>query len=311
MTCRSSSSRFRASTRPRRCRPRSRSAASLPGIDRIEILVVDDGSRDGTAEVARANGVQHIVRFRRRKGLAAAFVAGIDASLKLGADFIVNTDADNQYDGGDIAKLIAPLVRGDADIVIGDRNIQALAAHESAEEAAAAPRQLGRPTGVGHPGAGHDQRLSRLHARGGAADDDRLGVLVHARVDHPGRQGRGWPSPTCRSARIRGSARHGCSTASGRYIKVSSATIVRIYAMYEPLKGVLVHRRDDRSLVGAALVVRFLFYYFTGAGRGHVQSLILGGADDRRLSGPAHRAASPTSSRPTGSCSKISCIACD
>ena len=123
---------------------------SLPGIDRIEVLVVDDGSRDGTAEVARANGVEHVVRFRRRKGLAAAFVAGIDAALKLGADFIVNTDADNQYVGADIAKLIEPLVRGEADIVIGDRNIQALAGDERAEEAPAAPRQLGRAAGVGH-----------------------------------------------------------------------------------------------------------------------------------------------------------------
>ena len=78
-----------------------------PGIDVIEVLVVDDGSRDGTADVARAAGVDHVVRLRRNKGLAAAFVAGIDASLKRGADFIVNTDADNQYPGHDIAKLLA------------------------------------------------------------------------------------------------------------------------------------------------------------------------------------------------------------
>jgi glycosyltransferase involved in cell wall biosynthesis len=96
---------------------------SVPGIDVVEFLVIDDGSRDGTADVARACGVDHVVRLRRNKGLAAAFAAGIDASLKQQADFIVNTDADNQYAGRDIAKLIEPLLRGEADIVIGDRNI--------------------------------------------------------------------------------------------------------------------------------------------------------------------------------------------
>src|SRR4029450_9918727 len=83
---------------------------SVPGIDVIETLVIDDGSRDGTADVARASGVHHIVRMRRNKGLAAAFIAGIDASIKRGADFIVNTDADNQYSGHQIPALIAPLL---------------------------------------------------------------------------------------------------------------------------------------------------------------------------------------------------------
>src|SRR5881227_2362541 len=82
----------------------------LPGIDSIEWLVIDDGSSDGTIEVARAHGVQHIVRLTNNKGLAAAFQAGLDASLKLGADIVVNTDADNQYHGGDIAKLVEPIL---------------------------------------------------------------------------------------------------------------------------------------------------------------------------------------------------------
>ena len=93
----------------------------IPGIDEVEWLVIDDGSTDRTIEVARAGGVDHIVRLTNNKGLAAAFQAGLDACLKLGADVIVNTDADNQYDGRDIPKLVAPILAGDADMVIGDR----------------------------------------------------------------------------------------------------------------------------------------------------------------------------------------------
>src|SRR5438128_43409 len=93
----------------------------LTGIDEVEWLVIDDGSTDRTVEVARANGVDHIVRLTNNKGLAAAFQAGLDASLKLGADVIVNTDADNQYYGGDIPKLVQPILQGRADMVVGDR----------------------------------------------------------------------------------------------------------------------------------------------------------------------------------------------
>src|SRR3982750_1660350 len=93
----------------------------LPGFDVVEWLIVDDGSTDRTIEVAREHGVDHIVRLTNNKGLAAGFQAGLDACLKLGADVIVNTDADNQYYGPDIAKLVAPIIAGDADMVVGDR----------------------------------------------------------------------------------------------------------------------------------------------------------------------------------------------
>src|SRR5688572_2120626 len=86
---------------------------SVPGIETIETLVIDDGSSDDTAAVARAHGVDHVIRFRRHKGLAAAFMAGIDASLKAGADIIVNTDGDNQYAGREIERLVAPLLTGE------------------------------------------------------------------------------------------------------------------------------------------------------------------------------------------------------
>src|ERR687893_2348476 len=93
----------------------------IPGIETVEWLIIDDGSTDRTIEVAKEGGVDHIVRLTNNKGLAAAFQAGLDASLKLGADVIVNTDADNQYNGADVPKLVAPILAGEADMVVGDR----------------------------------------------------------------------------------------------------------------------------------------------------------------------------------------------
>src|SRR6478672_7359376 len=96
----------------------------IEGIDSVELLVIDDGSTDRTVEVAREQGVEHVVRLTNNKGLAAGFQAGLDACLKLGADVIVNTDADNQYSGADIPKLLAPILAGEADMVVGDRQVR-------------------------------------------------------------------------------------------------------------------------------------------------------------------------------------------
>jgi glycosyltransferase involved in cell wall biosynthesis len=246
---------------------------SIPGIDCIEVLVIDDGSRDETVEVARAAGVAHVVRFRRHKGLAAAFMAGIDAAVKLGADFIVNTDADNQYSGEDIPRLLEPLLNGEADIVIGDRNIRAL------EHLSPTRKRLQRvgswvvrqvsTTQVPDTTSGF-----RAYTREAAlrmtiisefsytlesiiqAGKKRM-AIAHVPVT---------TNPRTRESRLFDSV--------WTYIKASAATIVRIYAMYEPLK---VFSYIGISIFAGGLLgcVRFLYYYWAGSGTGHIQSLIL------------------------------------
>jgi glycosyltransferase involved in cell wall biosynthesis len=228
---------------------------SVPGIDVIETLVIDDGSRDGTAEVAQSCGVDHIVRFRRNKGLAAAFMAGIDAALKAGADFIINTDADNQYAGRDIPKLLVPLLEGRADICIGDRNMAELQ-HMSWRK-----RQL--------------QRLGSWVVRqvsGTSVPDTTSGFRAYTREAALRMMVVSEFSYTLESIIQAGKKRmaiaHVEVTTNPRtresrlfdsifsYVKRSAATIVRIYTMYEPLKvftylGLLTFGAGSASLLVA------------------------------------------------------------
>jgi len=248
---------------------------SIPGVDAVEVLVIDDGSRDGTADRARACGVDHIVRLRRNKGLAASFQAGIDACLKAGADFIVNTDADNQYAAHDIPKLLAPLLRGEADIVIGDRNIAELQ-HMSWRK-----RQL-QALGswvvrqVSNTSVPDTTSGFRAYTRDAAmrmtivsefsytlesiiqAGKKRM-AIAHVPVT---------VNPRTRESRLFDSA--------FSYIKKSGATIVRIYTMYEPLKvftylGLLI------LLVGTGGLARFFYYYLHGFAAKHIASLVASG----------------------------------
>jgi glycosyltransferase involved in cell wall biosynthesis len=247
---------------------------SVPGIDVIETLVVDDGSRDGTADVARRCGVDHIVRLTRNKGLAAAFMAGIDASLRQGADFIVNTDADNQYAGHEIPKLLAPLLDGSADIVIGDRNIAEV------EHMGWRKRQLQRlgswvvrqvsSTSVPDTTSGFRAYTREAALRMTIVSE--FSYTLESIIQAGKKRMAIAHVPVKTNARTRDSR---LFDSIFSYIKKSAATIVRIYAMYEPLKvftyiGLLVFGG------GVALGLRFLYYFFfVDRGIGHIQSLIL------------------------------------
>ncbi|HPG40394.1 MAG TPA: glycosyltransferase family 2 protein [bacterium] len=245
----------------------------IDGIDEIEILIIDDGSRDSTVQVARDLGVKHIVSFTRNKGLAKGFNAGIDACLQLGADIIVNTDADNQYYGADIEKLVRPILNKQADIVIGDRQTGEI------EHFSWLKKRLQRlgswvvrqvsdtdipdaPSGFrafSRDAAMQINIVSRftytLETIIQAGKKNLVVSHVPVRVNEQLRESRLFKG-------------------NWQYIKRSMSTIVRIYTMYEPLK-MFTYIGGTIFLLGTLIGLRFLFYYLFISGAGHIQSLIL------------------------------------
>ena len=253
--------------------------ADLPrevaGFDSVEYLVIDDGSTDRTIEVARECGVEHIVRLTNNRGLAAAFQAGLDACLKLGADVIVNTDADNQYSGADVAKLVAPVVAGTADMVVGDRRVQQI------DHFSASKKLLQR---VGSWVVRRVSQTEVADTTSGFRAYNREAALQLIVVDNftytlesliqAGKmlvavdQVPIATNPKTRESRL--------FSSTGSYVRRNGLAIGRIWARYEPLRAFVTASAVLGILALAAWAPFLIDWIFNGDRTGHIQSLILG-----------------------------------
>jgi len=251
--------------------------AALPrkiaGVDQIEYLIVDDGSIDGTPEVARSCGVHHVVSLSHHLGLAAAFVAGLEESVRLGADLIVNTDADNQYSSEDIPRLLEPILAGRAELVVGDRGVKELSEFSPIKRALQGlgswviSLAAGVPTPDATSGFRAFTRETALRTLVLTRYSYTLETLIQAgaqrtAIEYVSIQ----TNPSTRPSRLMRSIPH--------YITKSSGTILRAYTMYWPMR-VFTILGSILILAGTVPGIRFLYLKITGNGIGHVQSLIL------------------------------------
>ena len=246
---------------------------SIPGIDTVELLIINDGSTDSTVEVAKAHGVTHVVDFPKNKGLAKGFMAGIERCLAEGADIIVNTDADNQYNAADIPKLIQPILDGSAEFVVGERPIANIGHFSPVKKAL---QKLGSyivrkisQTDIPDAPSGF-RAISR---------DAAMRLNVHSKYTYTLetiiQAGLNDIAITSVPVRVNENLRPSRLVKSTwSYIKRSIFTMLRIFVVYKPFRffmgiGIFVF------LLGTILGMRFLYFFFTGNGAGHVQSLIL------------------------------------
>lgn len=248
----------------------------IEGIDTIEYLIIDDGSSDRTQEVARNCGVHHIVTHKHNKGLARAFATGLEASLRLGADIIVNTDGDNQYRGEDIAKLVAPVVAGKADIVVGDRQTHRVAHFSPLKKML---QKLGSKvvrtlSGTSIPDAVSGFRAFSREAAMRITIVSSFSYTIETLIQAGMKQMTVTSVPVGVNEKTRESR---LFKSMRSFIQAQLTTMIRMYAMFKPLRT-FFFVGFVFSIIGLVPVIRFLYFFFTDGGDGHIQSLVLGGA---------------------------------
>lgn len=245
----------------------------IEGVDQVEVLIIDDGSCDGTIDVARSEGADHIVCLSHHTGLAGAFSAGLDASLSLGADIIVNTDADNQYDPQDIPALVKPIINGQAEMVVGDRGVATLPSFSPVKRflQSLGSQVVGKAANLTVPDATSGFRaITREAALRTIVLSEysyTLETLIQAGTHHT----RVTYVPIRTNAKTRPSRLMRSLT---DYIAHSSVTILRAYTMYRPLRVFSIFSLVF-LLLGTFGAVRYFFFFIQGQGAGHLQSVIL------------------------------------